>query len=243
MSFSVRAVGAGSTGAGNLASTAQTLPTHASGDIILCVCCMGESGATFGFSGTGWAEHFDSPFSNATSQVHIIWKLAASSSENQPSVSWSGANSLSGRANVLACITGGSTSTYPFGPSSAVSDNASAQNAALTQSVSVAANWAACAYDFKLDDHTARSFSGANFTIGTNLANNTVTTQNDIGVCGYLGENTGAATTTGTGGVFTLTGGAAATSIGFYITIKKLNAIEETSKRALRDFNQHFLRL
>lgn len=100
---------------GNVASFTPTLPTHASGDLILILCTHDGIGSTETIGATGWTTVPGSAASGAQ-QSSWVYKIAASSSETDPTISGSaGADQWA----VTILVIRDAHATEPFGASPA----------------------------------------------------------------------------------------------------------------------------
>lgn len=102
------------------ATNSPGLPTHATGDLLLLFACSPKTGATFSLSGvSGWAQYGSTVVNTADNgATACFWKIATSSSETAPTVTYGGTG---GNNDNVAYVLGftGTDQTNPFDDDSA----------------------------------------------------------------------------------------------------------------------------
>jgi hypothetical protein len=89
-----------------------TMPTHSTGDLLLCWVATKEGGA-FGADPSGWTKIDDHVHSTQDNAIVCYYKIAASGSESVPTVTWTSSSDAEQR--VAGYESGGIDSTTPIG--------------------------------------------------------------------------------------------------------------------------------
>jgi hypothetical protein len=218
---------AGTPAYANNAAPAPVNPSHVAGDLLVCFVFFRGTGAVTTAT-SGWS--LDTTLSPTNGGCRVFTNYADSSSEADPSFSYSGGGSNQTAAAVIIRLRGAATSAaLSFGT---VGNNASAQNIAFPNtSPSIAVGDAILAVGCKLDDNANPGMAVISGTTAgvtfSELVEGSSTLGSDISFVVDSGINSGAsAYTAGTGGSVTVTGGGSAVSFAFYVHVAQLITLQ-----------------
>jgi hypothetical protein len=195
----------------NNASVTPTLPTHATGDLLVLV--WGARGNGAPGTPSGWTAVSGGPWSNGTSntnQIHVFYKIAASSSETNPTVTYSG-GAAGQDTQAFAFVLRGPTSVSALGSQF---NGTSAQNIGNITGGAVSAYQAVMFVGEKADDSTVSGAARlqANSLFWAIAGYSSTTTGNDATLLAQLALPRAGVTISSS--TLVISGGASATSVG-----------------------------
>jgi hypothetical protein len=214
-------VASGTTASGTNGNPTPSAPTGiVAGDLLICV--IGWRGSTTTMTSSGWTEMSGSPWTNATSatdEIRALWKISAGTESGAITFTKTGGGVNQSFNSIIFALRGTPPDVSAFDVIGAKTDGASAQNVGpLTGLTPTAAGAWVFVVAEKADDWT----SVATLT-GDSLTWNEITEVSTIsGSDGGLVIDYGTGWTSGaiTSKTFTVTGGAANTSVGVLFTVK-----------------------